>query len=75
MRENVVLLDDVPTTMMLAPGKGNPLSSLMVPVTVVCAKETTPKSKIKIFKIVFISYKFWFACYLINKGIKIIDKI
>jgi hypothetical protein len=44
---------------MFAPGSGNPLSSLMVPVTVVCAKENTPKSNVKIFKNVFISYNFF----------------
>ena len=54
--------EEVPTTITLAPGSGMPLSSLTVPVTVVCAKETTPNSNVKILKIVFISYIFWFAC-------------
>jgi hypothetical protein len=40
---------------MFAPASGIPLSSLTVPLTVVCAKDATQKSKAKALKNVFIN--------------------
>ena len=45
----------VPSMIIFAPARGIPLSSLTVPLTVVCAKDATQKSKIKVFNNVFIN--------------------
>ena len=53
--KSVIAPDEVPVTIMFAPASGIPLSSLTVPLTVVCAKDATQKSKAKALKNVFIN--------------------
>ena len=43
----------VPSIIILAPGRGCPVLSVIVPFTVVCAKEITDKSITKSLKVVF----------------------
>ena len=44
----------LPTTIILAPGSGKPLSSVTFPFTVVCAKVIAQQNRVKILKIVLI---------------------